>query len=77
MTGRYIGDNIRSILEVRNLAADENLHCIIISIDFEKNAFATICWKYLEQKCLTWGLISAVVRYFIFNNIFSCSLKTR
>ena len=36
MTGRYIGDNIRSILEVRNLAADENLHCIIISIDFEK-----------------------------------------
>ena len=39
--GRYIGDNIRSLLEVIDLAEEENLSCIIISIDFEK-AFDTI-----------------------------------
>jgi hypothetical protein len=42
--GRYIGDNIRSLLEVINLAEEENLSCIVLSIDFEK-AFDTISWK--------------------------------
>jgi len=31
MKGRYIGENIRSLLEAIDLAADANLHCIIIS----------------------------------------------
>jgi hypothetical protein len=48
--GRYIGDNIRSLLEVIDLAEEENLSCIILSIDFEK-AFDTISWKFLK-KCL-------------------------
>ena len=48
--GRYIGDNIRSLLEVIDLAEEENLSCIILSIDFEK-AFDTISWKFLT-KCL-------------------------
>ena len=39
--GRYIGDNIRSLLEVIDLAEEENLSCIVLSIDFEK-AFDTI-----------------------------------
>jgi hypothetical protein len=34
--GRYIGDNIRSLLEVIDLAEEENLSCIVLSIDFEK-----------------------------------------
>jgi uncharacterized protein YbcI len=46
--GRYIGDNIRSLLEVIDLAEDENLSCIALSIDFEK-AFDTISWK-LKKK---------------------------
>ena len=37
MKGRYIGDNIRSLLEVIDLA--ENLPCIILSIDFEEKIF--------------------------------------
>jgi len=49
--GRYIGDNIRSLLEVIDLTEDENLPCIILSIDFEK-AFDSISWKFLK-KCLT------------------------
>ena len=39
--GRYIRDNIRNLLEVIDLAEEENLSCIILSIDFEK-AFDTI-----------------------------------
>ena len=46
--GRYIGDNIRSLLEVIDLAEEENLSCIILSIDFEK-AFDTISWKFLKK----------------------------
>ena len=43
--GQYIGDNIRSLLEVIYLAEEENLSCIALSIDFEK-AFDTISWKF-------------------------------
>ena len=42
--GRYIGDNIRNLLEVIDLAEEENLSCIVLSICFEK-AFDTISWK--------------------------------
>ena len=41
INGQYIGDNIRSLLEVIDLAKEENLASIILSIDFEK-AFDTI-----------------------------------
>ena len=46
--GRYIGDNIRSLLEVIDLAEEENLSCIVLSIDFEK-AFDTISWKFKKK----------------------------
>ena len=49
--GRYIGDNIRSLLEVIDLAEEENLSCIVLSIDFEK-AFDTISLK-LKNKYLS------------------------
>ena len=42
--GRHIGDNIRSLLDVIDLVEEENLSCIVLSIDFEK-AFDTISWK--------------------------------
>ena len=50
INGRYIhvGDNIRSLLEVIDLAEEENISCIVLSIDFEK-AFDTISWK-LKKK---------------------------
>jgi hypothetical protein len=38
----------RSLLEVIDLAEDENLPCIILSIDFEK-AFDTISWKFFKK----------------------------
>lgn len=48
MKGRYIGDNVRSLLEVIDLAEDENLPCIILPIDFEK-PFDTISWKFFKN----------------------------
>jgi hypothetical protein len=46
--GRYIGDTIRSLLEVIDLAEEENLSCIALSIDFEK-AFDTFSWKFKKK----------------------------
>ena len=50
--GQYIGDNIRSLLDVIDIAEEENLSCIVLSIDFEK-AFDTISWKFmLTSNCM-------------------------
>ena len=46
--GRNIGDNIRSLLEVIDLAEEENRSCIVLSIDFEK-VFDTISWKFKKK----------------------------
>jgi uncharacterized protein YbcI len=46
--GQYIGDNIRSLLDVIDIAEEENLSCIVLSIDFEK-AFDTISWKFKKN----------------------------
>ena len=75
--GRYIGDNIRSLLEVIDLAEEENLSCIILSIDFEK-AFDTISWKFLN-KCLIFFNFGSSFQQWIklfFNDISSCVLNT-
>lgn len=62
INGQYIGDNIRSLLEVIDLTEEENLSCIIVSINFEK-AVDTISWKFLQRKFhifQLWFLISAM-----------------
>jgi hypothetical protein len=46
--GRYIGDNIRSLLEVIDITEGENLSCNVLSIDSEK-AFDTISWKFKKK----------------------------
>jgi hypothetical protein len=50
MRGSYIGDNIRNILEIIETVEEEDLSCIILSVDFEK-AFDSLSWKFLQQ-CL-------------------------
>jgi hypothetical protein len=75
--GRYIGDNIRSLLEVIDLAEDENLSCIALSIDFEK-AFDTISWK-LKKKILSFFNFGESFQQWIkvfFTDITSCVLYT-
>ena len=48
MRGRYIGDNIRNILEIIETVEEEDLSCIILSVDFDK-AFDSLSWKFLQQ----------------------------
>ena len=75
--GRYIGDNIRSLLEVIQLAEEENLSCIVLSKDFEK-AFDTISWK-LKKKCLSFFNFGESFQQWIkvfFTDITSCVLNT-
>jgi hypothetical protein len=50
MRGRYIGDNIRNILEIIETVEEEDLSCVILLVDFEK-AFDSLSWKFLQQ-CL-------------------------
>ena len=75
--GRYIRDNIRNLLEVIDLAEEENLSCIILSIDFEK-AFDTISWKFLT-KCLIFFNFGSSFQQWIklfLSDISSCVLNT-
>jgi hypothetical protein len=55
MRGRYIGDNIRNILEIIETVEEEDLSCVILSVDFEK-AFDSLSWKFLQQ-CLDYFII--------------------
>jgi hypothetical protein len=48
MSGRYIGDNIRNILEIIETVEEEDLSCIILSVDFDK-AFDSLSWKFFQQ----------------------------
>jgi hypothetical protein len=61
---RYIGDYIRSLLEVIDLTEEENLSCIVLSIDFEK-AFDTISWKFKKKWIFHYRLIKFVYRLHI------------
>jgi hypothetical protein len=54
MRGRYIGDNIRNILEIIETVEEEDLSCVILSVDFEK-AFDSLLipgeklWVYISN----------------------------
>ena len=45
--GRYIGDNIRTVLDIMTLSKDKNIPGILLSVDFEK-AFDSLDWDFLH-----------------------------
>ena len=59
MTGRYIGENVNTILQIIEATEDENIPGTILSADFTK-AFDNLDWGYLE----------AVLKYFDFGESF-------
>jgi hypothetical protein len=59
VTGRYIGENINTILQIIESAEEDNIPGAIISADFTK-AFDNLDWGYLE----------AVMKYFNFGESF-------
>jgi hypothetical protein len=77
MRGRYIGDNIRNILEIIETVEEEDLSCIILSVDFEK-ALDLLSWKFLQQ-CLDYFKFGPSFKKWtsiLFQNISSCVLNT-
>ena len=59
VTGRYIGENVNTILQIIEATEDENIPGTILSADFTK-AFDNLDWGYLE----------AVLKYFDFGESF-------
>ena len=59
VSGRYIGENINTILEIIETTEEENIPGLILSADFSK-AFDNLDWGYLEQ----------VLKYFNFGYSF-------
>ena len=76
MKDRYIGFNIRLIIDLIEYAENENKPGLIFSIDFEK-AFDSVSWDYLD-KCIDYfnfgDSFKQWVKLFI-NDISSCILN--
>ena len=64
VSGRYIGENINTILEIIDFADEENIPGLILSADFSK-AFDNLDWDYLER----------VLKYFNFGESFRKWIK--
>ena len=50
LKGRYIGQNITTIMDLIYFTQDENIPALVMSVDFEK-AFDTLEWPFMYQ-CL-------------------------
>ena len=50
LKGRYIGQNITTIMDLVYFTQDENIPALVMSVDFEK-AFDTLEWLFMYQ-CL-------------------------
>ena len=50
LKGRYIGQNITTIIDLMHFTTEENISALIIAVDFEK-AFDTLEWTFMYQ-CL-------------------------
>ena len=45
---RYIGENIRNVIDIMQYTSFRNIPGLILQIDFEK-AFDSIEWKYIDE----------------------------
>ena len=64
VTGRYIGENINTILQIIETTENEDIPGVIMSADFAK-AFDN----------LDWGYLNSVLEYFKFGPIFQNWIK--
>ena len=73
LKGRYIGQNIRTIIDVMDYTRQNNLEGIIAFLDFEK-AFDSINWQVIDEALEAFN-IGAVFRKWVkivYKNIYSC-----
>lgn len=60
--GRYIGDNIRTMLDILDITKDQTDPGLMVMIDFEK-AFDTISWKFLYETLLNFNFGPDFIKY--------------
>ena len=60
--GRFIGKNIRTILDIIEISQDENTSNLITFIDYEK-AFDNIEWKFLQKALRAFGFNDNFIKW--------------
>ena len=74
--GRFIGEAVRSIIDVMDYTKEQNIPGILLFIDFEK-AFDSLDWNFM-LKCLNvFGFGPSLIRWIetFYTNISSCVLN--
>ena len=76
ITGRYIGENIRSILDILDYTKAKNLPGFFLFIDFEK-AFDSLDWTFLNRCLELFHFGPSFVRWInvFYKNIQSCTIN--
>lgn len=62
LKGRFIGDNIRRLLEIMDYYDKENLPGLIFIADFEK-AFDTINWNFIYQCLNIYNFVESFIKW--------------
>ncbi len=72
MKGRYIGDNVRTVLDLIDFTRYKNMPAILLLIDFEK-AFDSISWSYIDKTLKAFNFGDSFQRWIktIYNHISS------
>ena len=48
ISGRYIGENIRTIYDILFESKQQHIPGLLVSVDFQQ-AFDTVSWKFIEK----------------------------
>ena len=62
LAGKYIGENIRHTLDLIHECEKNNIHSLIMLIDYEK-AFDSLCWECIEQTLKIFNLYSHIIQW--------------
>ena len=74
--GRYIGQNIRTIIDLLNYTKTENKPGILISVDFEK-AFDSLSWDFMNSVLLKYNFGQNFIKWvnIFYTNVTSCMIN--
>ena len=73
ISGRYIGENIRTLYDVMNYTEKNNIPALLLLIDFEK-AFDSVAWPYIHKVLDFFNFGESIKKWFtlFYNNTKSC-----
>ena len=73
LKGRYIGQNIRTIIDIMEYTKEKDIEGIIAFLDFEK-AFDSVNWQVIDEALIAFNIGPAFRRWvkIVYTNISSC-----